>query len=305
MERTKKILRYLPLLGIVAILTFSLGFYGCAGGEEMTAEEEQGVSIGEEPADQAPKEVQKPSEEDAALSAFIGEKKEEPKPQPQPDQQFVAPTPAPVTADAGRLDALEQENRGLTARLAQLEQKLMEEKERADRETIRADAERERAQKYETTLKAVAQTPAESAAVATPETAEAAPKPEVAAVSPSLEEYGNALTLFNSKDYDASMAKLEGMLKSGGIDPNYEDNVEYWLGETYYAKRMYKDAVAQFEKVLKFAKSEKLADANFMIAQCHQRLGDKKAAKAAYETVVKDFPSSPKAKTAKQRWAQL
>lgn len=303
MERTKKILRYLPLLGIVAILTFSLGFYGCAGGEEATTEE-QGVSIGEEPADQAPKEVQKPSEEDAALSAFIGTKKEEPKPQPQPDQQVVAPAPTPVTADAGRLDALEQENRSLTGRLAQLEQKLMEEKERADREAIRADAERERAQKYEKTLKAVAQSPAESATLTASATTDTA-KAEVVAVSPTLEEYGNALALFHNKDYDGTMAKLEGMLKPGGIDPNYEDNVQYWLGESYYAKRMYKDALAQFEKVLKYGKSEKLADANFMIAQCYQRLGDKKAAKAAYETVVKDFPSSPKAKTAKQRWAQL
>ena len=51
--------------------------------------------------------------------------------------------------------------------------------------------------------------------------------------------------------------------------------------------------------------SEKKADAQFMIAQTYERLGDKIKAKAAYEKVVKDYPMSKNVKRAKARWANL
>jgi TolA-binding protein len=57
--------------------------------------------------------------------------------------------------------------------------------------------------------------------------------------------------------------------------------------------------------VFQYKTSEKKGDAQFMLAQCFERTGDKAKAKEAYEKVVKDYPTSDTVKKAKERWGKL
>lgn len=285
------------LLG--GLLTVTLT--SCGSSEEATTTEE---GMQEERTDQTLGEQPAKKEEDpnqAALTSFIGAapkkeeaKKEEPAaPQPSPAtelQRQIDDLRAENTSLKQKIVKLEQDNRSLTARLADTEAKLMAEKERADKalESARTVATRG------------GQVTDAAAGAPTPSAPTAMTKP--ASVSPAA--YNDALKLFKSKNYDATINTLQGLI-DGGIADDLKDNCYYWKGEAYFAKRNYTEAIKNFEKVLEFRKSEKKADAQFMIAQSYDRMGNKAKAKEAYEKVVKDYPTSSKVQRAKERWAKL
>lgn len=293
-----------PSAMLAVLFIVSLTLMGCAAADEGTLEEQElGEPLGEQV---TPVEAKKSTAEDQALSAFIGEKKAEPAPLPTPQQAPVAePTPVQPKTDAvsSRVTKLEQENKLLTSRNAALEEQLRQAVERADREAFRASQEQQQKEQLISRLN----TPvvAETAATETAPTVASPSEGSAPAITLTMAEYEGALKLFNSGKPAEAQTKLEGFLAAGGLSPTIEDNVHYWLGESQFAQKKFKDAIASFEKVLGMRVSEKKADAQFMIAQSHQRLGDKKSAKSAYEKVVKDYPTSDKVRTAKQRWGSL
>ena len=131
--------------------------------------------------------------------------------------------------------------------------------------------------------------------------------PKVAEEEPatvSTSTYDAALEAFNSRNYDEAAKGFKAIVDAGS-DADVTSRAKYWLGETYFAQKKYKEALPLFQETLKHKNSEKKADAQFMIAQTYERLGDKVKAKAAYEKVVKDYPMSKNVKRAKARWANL
>ena len=89
------------------------------------------------------------------------------------------------------------------------------------------------------------------------------------------------------------------------MSKDLEDNCVYWIGEANFQKRRYNEAIASFEKVMTYASSEKKGHAQYMMAQCYERLGDKEKAKAGYEKVVKEYPMSDIVRKAKEHWGRL
>jgi len=67
----------------------------------------------------------------------------------------------------------------------------------------------------------------------------------------------------------------------------------------------YQAALKQFNLVLGLARSEKKADATLMAGNCEALLGNKTAAREAYEKVVSDFPTSPLVDKAKDKLARM
>jgi tol-pal system protein YbgF len=116
--------------------------------------------------------------------------------------------------------------------------------------------------------------------------------------------YDAALKAFNARKYDVAANGFKGVVENGS-NADVTSRAKYWLGESYFAQKKYKEALPLFQETLKHKNSEKKADAQFMIAQTYERLGDKAKAKAAYEKVVKDYPMSKNVKRAKARWANL
>jgi len=274
---------------------------GCGGGEEATQAEgetqdqqqsgEQKLDSGEQKKDENPY--------GQALTSFVTEEKKE-EPAPQQQQQPATVQPAAMTYEKQieelrtenttlkqRIVKLEQDNRTLNARLSDTEAQLTSEKERADRAELAAKN-------------------------APPPTVTTTPTggtkgSEVKPVSmPPMEvsNYEDALKAFNAKQYDNALKGFQTIL-DGGVQEGWADNCKYWIGESHYARKRYTEAAKRFEEVLAYKNSEKKADAQFMMAQSYERLGKKAEAKAAYEVVVKDFPTSRNVKKAKARWAKL
>ena len=166
-----------------------------------------------------------------------------------------------------QLDALQTENLNLTARNMELDAKI-----------------------------------AESAA--TPRAAwlvPSSPSPKKAAVSPG---YEGALARFRSSDFKGAIDQFTGLLDSG-ISDNLADNCHYWIGESYFAMKKYKDAVQHFQTVTGMPGSDKADDAHFMIGNSYASLGNKTAAKEAFQKLVSDYPTSPLAKRARTKMDNL
>jgi tol-pal system protein YbgF len=172
-----------------------------------------------------------------------------------------------------RMFKLEQDNKNLEARLSETEAKVI--------------AERERADKAESSLSAVKRQPVEPSQTTTTKTG----------------GYDEALNAVHERKFDEAISKFEALLSTIGDD--FADNCHYWIGECLYAKKQYHEAVKRFAMVTNYPKSEKLADAHFMMAQCYARMGDKAKAKEQYEKTAKDYPTSPRAELAKQRAQKL
>jgi len=270
----------LQRLTVVAILSGAFFLFGCGGSEEAVQEEgmEGDQVVAEETA-----------AEDQALTSFIGEK--EPEEVAEPVQAEPAPEPAPEPVEVepsaqpdAELDGLRTENTSLKQKVMQLEQDSQVLAARLSEAEAKLQAEADRAARAEDALKAAP-----------------AVQPTRATASGS---YSEALNAFMTKRYDDAVDMFSGLLNRG-VDPKLEDNCTYWIGESYYGKKMYAEAAAKFEAVLTYKVSEKKADAQFMLAQCFDRQGNKAAAKEAYEKVVKDYPMSGLVKRAKERWARL
>jgi tol-pal system protein YbgF len=116
--------------------------------------------------------------------------------------------------------------------------------------------------------------------------------------------YEAAMSKFNARDYSGAIAGLEGLLNAG-IEEGLADNCRYWIGESYYGLREYKEALKNFQMVSEFKRSGKKADAVFMTGNCQSALGNKAAAKEAYEKVVTDFPTSPLVEKARVKLSKM
>lgn len=136
----------------------------------------------------------------------------------------------------------------------------------------------------------------------------AAPKVEAPPPAPTpanaASAYEAALAKFKARDFHGAIADMEALL-NGNVEQKLADNCQYWIGESYYGLKNYKDALKQFNTVLGLPRSEKKADATLMSGNCQAALGNSAAAKEAFQKVVSDFPTSPSVEKAKERLAKM
>lgn len=89
-------------------------------------------------------------------------------------------------------------------------------------------------------------------------------------------------------------------------DSGYAPAVHYWLGNTHYALREYKEAIAVYQRLMAMAPSHsRVPEAMLAIANCQIELKDVRAAKRSLEDLVKAHPQSEAAATARDRLARL
>jgi tol-pal system protein YbgF len=139
-------------------------------------------------------------------------------------------------------------------------------------------------------------------------TAAGAPAPDPAAAprkpaDPVAEAraYEAALTLFKQAKYADALAALVAF-RTDYPDSALAPSAQYWLGNTHYALRDCRKAIAAQAVVTeKFGNSSKAADALLATATCQAELGDAKAARATLETLASRHPDTPAGETAKVR----
>ena len=276
---------------IAVVALFAIN--GCGSGEEAT----QG-----EPSTAQKADTTQAQPYDQALTNFVGPAQTDTtqKPAVKPAETKTVATTA-TDESQKQIDALKMDNTDLRQKNLKLEDDVQKLTSRLNDSEAKYATEKQRSDSLEEAAKMAMATPAAQPATETKKTEsmETAVNTEI-----PMAEYDDALGAFKSKKYADAASAFQKMLDEN-VPEQIADNCHYWIGEAKYGAKKYTEAITEFESVLKYKKSEKKGDAQFMIGQCYERMGEKAKAKAAFEKVVKDYPMSANVKKAKERWARL
>jgi len=102
-------------------------------------------------------------------------------------------------------------------------------------------------------------------------------------------------------NYDLGIQGFREFLR---VYPNTDrsDNAQYWIGECLFSKQAFPDAVAAWDAMLRdFPSSDKLPDARVKKGLALEKIGRKKEAIVLYQYVVEHYPNSEAAKIAKNK----
>lgn len=104
------------------------------------------------------------------------------------------------------------------------------------------------------------------------------------------EQYKAAYDLLYRGDYAGGESALKAFLASHP-DSQYAGNAQYWLGESYYARRQYREAAQAFlVGVQKYKKSEKAPDSMLKLGLSLINLGETKDGCSALKSIKSQFP---------------
>ena len=118
-------------------------------------------------------------------------------------------------------------------------------------------------------------------------------------------EYERLLALFRDGDLDGARQGFAVFLRDY---PNSDlsPNARYWLGESHYGKKDYRQAIDSYDRVeLDFPRSEKVPAAMLKKGYAYLAMKDKKRASSAFKQVVTLYPRSPEAGKASDKLSQL
>jgi len=107
------------------------------------------------------------------------------------------------------------------------------------------------------------------------------------------EQYEAAFALLRRADYPGAEQALRAFVTQHPKDP-LAGNAQYWLGETFYVRKNWKDAAIAFaEGYQKYPKSSKAPDDLLKLAESLGNMGQKTNACTALSRLDHDFPQMP------------
>lgn len=117
--------------------------------------------------------------------------------------------------------------------------------------------------------------------------------------------YTNAYRDYVGGNYDLAMQEFGDYLKYFGTT-QFAPNAQYYVGDIYFRKKDYDNAVAAFDAVLEhFQDNSKTADAHLMKGRSLLALGKRDAAAREFKEVTSRYPSSDAAPKAKALLREL
>lgn len=125
-----------------------------------------------------------------------------------------------------------------------------------------------------------------------------APKPALDD-STFTQRYNTALNLYFEGSYQKAAEQFEKLLQLRRDHP-LSDNCQYWLGECYYSRQKYTEALAIFQKVKDLGDRNKADAALFKIGLTFLNLGRRPEALKAFRELEQNYPQSELVTRARQ-----
>ncbi|HWN66722.1 MAG TPA: tol-pal system protein YbgF [Haliangium sp.] len=122
---------------------------------------------------------------------------------------------------------------------------------------------------------------------------------------PAKVAYDEHLASLQAGDHEAAVRGFQALLEEFP-DHDLADNAQYWLGESLYDRKLYREALAAFGAVMeRYPRGNKVPDALLKLGFCHLALDEKEQARAALARVIDMFPRSHPAALAAERLESL
>ncbi|HXI14590.1 MAG TPA: tol-pal system protein YbgF [Thermoanaerobaculia bacterium] len=136
-------------------------------------------------------------------------------------------------------------------------------------------------------------------------TVQAPPAPASPAGQDPLQTYQGAFRDYQRGNYDLAIAGFSDYLKS---NPNTDlsDNALYWIGESLFSQKKYREAIEQFDSVItRFPKSAKVSGALLKKGLSYIETGQKAQGIVQLQYVVHEHSTTQEASLARQKLKSL
>jgi tol-pal system protein YbgF len=118
-------------------------------------------------------------------------------------------------------------------------------------------------------------------------------------------DFDRPMALFRQGDFPGAQAAFAGFLSRYPTSV-YKPSVLFWLGNAQYANKAYREALANFQRLLTESPTHpRAAEAMLAISNVQVELKDLKAARKTLEDLVKAYPATETAGTARERLSRL
>ena len=120
-----------------------------------------------------------------------------------------------------------------------------------------------------------------------------------------METYQAAYRDYQKGNYDLAMAGFREFIEK---NPNseYADNAAYWIAESLFSQKKYREAIQQFDSVVtKYPQSDKVAGALLKKGYAYLAVNERAQGVVQLQYVVHEHPSAPEAALARQKLKQL
>lgn len=131
------------------------------------------------------------------------------------------------------------------------------------------------------------------------------PASSASAAGDPIETYQAALRDYQRANYDLA---IEGFRDFVEANPRADlaDNAAYWIGESLFSQKKYREAIEQFDSVVNnYPKSDKVPGALLKKGYAYINVGEKAQGVVQLQYVLHEHPSSQEASLARQKLRQL
>lgn len=131
------------------------------------------------------------------------------------------------------------------------------------------------------------------------------PAPAAQPVGDPMETYQAAYRDYQRGNYDLAIEGFQDFLASNG-QADLADNAAYWIGESLFSQKKYREAIQQFDAVVnKYPKSDKVPGALLKKGYAYINVGEKAQGVVQLQYVLHEHPKSQEASLARQKLKQL
>ena len=120
-----------------------------------------------------------------------------------------------------------------------------------------------------------------------------------------METYQSAYRDYQRGNFDLAIEGFRDFLSSSA-NSDLADNASYWIGESLFSQKKYREAIEQFDAVVnKYPKSDKVPGALLKKGYSYISIGERAQGVVQLQYVVHEHPRSQEASLARQRLKQL
>lgn len=129
----------------------------------------------------------------------------------------------------------------------------------------------------------------------------ASDQPSNGQVLSEAELYKTGYEAFVDGQYEVAREKFKEFLSKYPKSDN-ADNAQFWIGEIYYSEKFYAEAIMEYQKVIEnYPDGNKVPASLLKQGLSFSNLGEEANARTFLEEVVKKYPSSSQAATARKK----
>ena len=120
-----------------------------------------------------------------------------------------------------------------------------------------------------------------------------------------MQTYQAAYRDYQRGNFDLAIDGFRDFLSSSA-NSDLADNAAYWIGESLFSQKKYREAIGQFDAVVnKYPKSDKVPGALLKKGYAYINVGEKAQGVVQLQYVLHEHPKSQEASLARQKLKQL